>query len=125
MAKKKPPALTVAQIELINLASLQGQRDLRNFFAKAAWVAGDLGKEERLVDHRGQPCRYLRVGIHGQAFTKWTCQLCPATGEHHNTGVPRLCEECARAYNLCRWCMADIGLNHRRKRYDGGRRGSG
>lgn len=56
-------------------------------------------------------CYYLRAGrLVGQAFTDWKCFACGREGMHPNTGVPRLCTECADENGACVECGADIEL---------------
>lgn len=42
----------------------------------------------------------------GVAFvvTPYNCKICKKEYEHPNTGVPELCEECARITKRCRSC---------------------
>ena len=50
-------------------------------------------------------CYYLgrgRVVCH--AFTDYVCKSCGTTGQHPNSGVPKLCEKCASSRGLCRRC---------------------
>jgi len=83
--------------------------------AKLAILATDAKAEQRRAEQRCAACEYLkRYRLCGQAFTRWSCQLCgeeqPA---HHNTGVPRVCLKCAATYGLCVDCGGDIETAHR------------
>ena len=47
---------------------------------------------------------YYNHGMMGQAFTEWNCARCEKEASHPDTGVPFLCESCAKETNLCMYC---------------------
>ena len=81
--------------------------------AKALLFANDTEKEKRLKEMLCPSCAYGGGYLVGQAFTKWNCFACDKEGMHHNTGVPRLCLDCAKELALCSRCLADINLEYR------------
>jgi DNA-directed RNA polymerase subunit RPC12/RpoP len=69
----------------------------------------------RRMEHLECPsCWYLMGGLSGQAFTRYTCQVCGEDFAHPNTSVPRVCRGCAARLHICVECGADIDLKRRR-----------
>jgi hypothetical protein len=113
--KKKPRALTIAELERINHATANGVRSVAREMAKLAILATDARAAERRVRQNCGACEYLsRYTIAGHGFTDWKCQVC-ATPQpaHPNTAVPRVCPGCAVVYGLCASCGGDMELQHR------------
>ena len=44
----------------------------------------------------------------GQAFTKYTCNICKGEFWHHNTDIPKVCPLCAEVNGLCVCCGSEI-----------------
>ena len=40
----------------------------------------------------------------GQAFTKYICDKCKKLKMYGNTGVPLICFDCSKSYNICQRC---------------------
>jgi hypothetical protein len=59
--------------------------------------------KNRLARHECKAC-YYEVRLAGQAFTRYECQQCSKPAMHHNTAVPRLCDNCADKGVLCARC---------------------
>jgi len=54
-------------------------------------------------------CHYLRHPcIVMQAFTNRPCEHCGEVIRWPNSGVPRLCSNCATQHDACRYCMAAL-----------------
>jgi hypothetical protein len=98
--------------------------DIRTFYARKSiekltkaleYIASDPQAAVRRSEHECPVCYYLERGskIVGHGFTTYTCQECEKEHRHPNTGVPRLCRECAEAKRVCRRCGADIELKER------------
>ena len=102
MARTK--ALTIAELELVNRNAAYNTQRLSDYFAKAAIVAGDGKRVERLEQRLCLFCFYRRSGFCGQGFTDWKCRLCEKPDTHSNTGVPEVCDGCADAFDLCVQC---------------------
>lgn len=78
------------------------QKNLKNYET-------DKHKDRRLARQECRYCFHLRGGrISGQAFTDYTCRHCGETKMHPNTGTPRICPECAKAFKMCSCCGAPI-----------------
>jgi hypothetical protein len=69
-------------------------------------------KDQRLKQLECKLC-YYRESIVMQAFTEYTCALCSSTGMHCNSGVPLLCDPCAKTSKLC--CGCGASLNEKEK----------
>ncbi len=67
-------------------------------------LATDPRLKDRLARHECKACHY-QIRITGQAFSAYTCQMCGKEDKHHNTGVPKLCDNCADKSILCAHCM--------------------
>ncbi len=67
---------------------------------------------ENKLREKEQKCRvcYYENYLAGQAFTKYKCIFCKEEYNHHNTHVPRLCMKCAKKYNICVQCGAEINV---------------
>lgn len=115
---KSPRALTIAEFERINYATGINARDLADQMAKLAIIATDAHAVHRRLAQRCGACEYLgRYRLAGQAFTRWSCQLCNAEQPAHpNTSVPRLCAGCAKTYGLCATCGGDLEMEPRGRR---------
>jgi hypothetical protein len=111
-------ALTLTELAKINHVSARRAQSLSDYFAKVAIVASDAHAEKRLAARLCLYCFYLERSLAGQAFTKWSCVLC---GEpqpmHHNTNVPRVCQSCADAFDLCVQCSGTRDCRQR-SRFD-------
>jgi len=99
------PKLTESQrVEIYSRAAWQKDTDER----VGAYVAATLGETKEQRTKRGLECKqcfYLRASrIAGQAFTNWKCRICGTERSHHNTAVPRYCDDCAKAHKLCVEC---------------------
>lgn len=66
-------------------------------------MAADPRQIERLAAHECKACFY-EVTFSGQAFTPYTCGMCQLGFMHNNTGVPKLCPNCADKNVLCAQC---------------------
>lgn len=103
-----------------DLYSLQSNTHLsaqhmRNSIAHAKAAEADTEREQRLKERLCATCFYLRRGrLVGQAFTEWRCCSCNCLFMHHNTGTPRLCDECGDTHQACVECGADLHLTRRR-----------
>ena len=114
---KNRHVLTIAELEQVNHVTANNARNLRHQLEKLAEVAVDARAEQRRSEQRCAYCEYLRRGLAGQAFTKWSCRLCQEPQPlHHNTAVPCLCRGCAVAYALCSECGGDLETEHRGRR---------
>lgn len=78
------------------------------------WRA-DQEHDARKLRSECKTCYYLRGGVAGQAFTRWTCILCGDERQHHNTMTPRVCEPCAKLAKVCVLCGGDVDLKAKRK----------
>lgn len=67
-------------------------------------VATDPRQKDRLARHECKAC-YYQIRINGQAFTQYTCQMCGKEDMHNNTGVPKICDNCADKNVLCARCL--------------------
>lgn len=69
----------------------------------------DAEKEKRLLRSECTYCFYFNGSyLVGQAFTEWECGVCSKSEIYPNTGVPKVCKECADIHSLCVRCGADI-----------------
>lgn len=76
----------------------------------------DKEKGNRLKQFECAYCFYFRGGrLSGQAFTSWKCAVCDKESMHGNTGVPRVCGDCAKTHSLCVECGGDVHLRSWRK----------
>lgn len=116
--KKAARALTIAELETINYSTGNNARSLENKLAQLSILATDAHYVARRAECRCRACEYLGRGrISGQAFTAWKCRICGDDQPMHpNTGVPRLCADCAKTYSLCATCGGDIETRHRGRR---------
>jgi hypothetical protein len=73
----------------------------------------DKERKRRLKHLECPSCWYLTSGISGQAFTRYTCQVCGGDYWHPNTSVPRVCRGCAAKLGICCACGADLELKRR------------
>lgn len=85
---------------------------MRDFLQK---IDEDPDKKKRLEKQECKVCFYQTSRIAGQSFTSTECSICDKEITHGNTDVDRLCQECAKAANLCKHCGADIEYKNRRK----------
>lgn len=53
-------------------------------------------------------CAYLRGKGAFQAISRYTCAHCGRTGEHPNSRIPALCDDCAGTLGVCRRCGAPL-----------------
>ncbi len=111
----KKSTLTKDMIDRINLISSYASEKVRQAASRAVIIASDGEREIRLEQHLCLKCHYYGGGFAGQAFTDWSCKLCGKLSSHPNTAVPKLCSECADAYDLCSSCCGDIDMRHRSK----------
>lgn len=58
-------------------------------------------------------CCYYQSTIAGQAFTDSKCVNCNKEMTFSTTSVDKLCEDCAKANNVCKHCCADINYKDR------------
>lgn len=68
----------------------------------------DLYEDQRLKKQECKTCYYLKNSMAGQAFTKYACGNCGKEQMYHNTNTPRYCEECAKEFNVCIRCGAEL-----------------
>lgn len=69
----------------------------------------DVDKAKRRAMFCCKWCWYRRSGsLTGQAFTEYTCLRCDEKKMHPNTGVPLLCDPCAKETKLCCACCGDM-----------------
>jgi len=54
-----------------------------------------------------------RNSMSGQAFTSFQCAECGTQSSHANTGVPKICHNCADKYQMCQKC-GDLLTNKQR-----------
>lgn len=69
--------------------------------------------ESRATRRAHRECRYCwhyGHGLAGQAFTPFACEACDVEKHHHNTAVPRFCDDCADEHGICVRCGADREL---------------
>lgn len=81
-------------------------------------ATNDPRKSERLAKQECVYCFYMRSGIGGAVLSDRQCGLCDKLVHSCNTAVDTICQECAKAHELCKNCGADIKLRIRRK-FDG------
>jgi DNA-directed RNA polymerase subunit RPC12/RpoP len=81
---------------------------------RLANIDGDAEREERLRQLQCPACWYASGGLAGQAFTRYTCQVCSAEFQHPNTHTPRMCRVCSDRLRICVECGADLELKQRR-----------
>lgn len=87
---------------------------IENYLRRAAVLHDDGQRARRLAAQECRYCYYLRGDrIVGWSFTDYTCGICGSKQSWSNTGVPKLCEKCAKEHKLCRSCGADLELEHR------------
>ena len=43
-----------------------------------------------------------------QVFTTFVCEACNRPKQHYNSGVPRICNECACTLNKCQYCKKEM-----------------
>lgn len=109
--------LTKAAIARINTLSAHKAQRVADRIALALKLAADGSKEFRVKERRCKGCFYLDSGrLVGHAFTVWECAHCDYQGQHHNTGVPRVCDTCSDELRLCVDCGGDIDMQHRNTR---------
>lgn len=113
--KRKLRANTNLFINIVNEKTRVANGRLSRMFDAAHRLIQDQGLEDRRVRCMCPPCYYSERGVVCHAFTRWSCALCAAIGEHPNTRVPLLCMSCASIHRLCVVCMADMGLETRTK----------
>lgn len=116
-------ALSVAELERVNQASADRALRVADALRKAAILAADQEREKRLAAKECQACFYVRklTSIVGHGFTRWSCRICGADGQHANTGTPRVCGECSDGFRLCVSCGGDIEMC-RKSKFDRKRR---
>ena len=110
-------ALSVAELDRINQVTADRALRVQDVLARAAILAADHERTKRLEARQCRCCYYVRklTAIVGHGFTKWKCTLCPAEGQHHNTGTPRVCDECSDGFQLCVMCGGDIEMRRKSK----------
>lgn len=82
---------------------------------KAGKLELDTEAPERIKQQLCQTCYYLKKGgIAGQAITMQPCGVCNENQTYSSTATDVLCMGCARVYELCKKCGADIHLKNRR-----------
>ena len=88
---------------------------MRNAIAHAKAAEADTEREQRLKERLCRACFYLRRGrLVGHAFTEWRCCSCNRLFMHHNTGTPRMCDECSDKHDACGECCSDLHFTRRR-----------
>lgn len=95
---------------------------MRDFIRRAKEMENETSGNAavRISSLECKTCWYVRRGaLVGQAFTGYTCDGCKEVFSHHNTGVPKLCVECALEFGLCRRCGGDIEGVERPRGLDG------
>ena len=100
----------------VEFANSQAQNYVDSYLRKAKDLSLDARRTERIKERECPLCYYVLSGRSaGQSFTEWECRGCGKKNHHPNTGVPRLCTDCADKYGLCVQCCADVDLKSRRK----------
>ena len=54
-------------------------------------------------------------GLAGQGFTPFICEKCGKRTYHHNTNIPKFCDECSKKYNICEKCGVSLGEEEEEK----------
>jgi hypothetical protein len=90
----------------IKFASRMSQSRIRGALELVEKFKTDPDRERRLQRGECVACFYT-TRIAGQAFTSYSCALCQAQSQYHNTAVPKLCPSCAEHNGLCVRCCAD------------------
>lgn len=99
--------------EEINIRTKYSRYALEDAFRNAKNAQADSKKDARLYEQECIYCYYFEHNrIVGQAFTGYTCTICHQTKLWHNTGTPDVCPECAKYYNICKRCGANINLEN-------------
>jgi hypothetical protein len=81
----------------------------------------DAMKDDRAKALECKSCFYLaRDRVAGQAFTAWRCGVCGAEHVHHNTNVPKVCDDCASRHDLCTVCGGDREMRAGRRKWPEG-----
>jgi hypothetical protein len=80
---------------------------VRSWRKRLARLDVDEHKHSRQSQRHCKSCYYMRTAIVGHAFTDYQCCNCGKTATWHNTGVPKLCPECADRKGLCIRCGGD------------------
>ena len=94
-------------------ATEEAKRKRNTILQRAAVLQEDPSKSLRLLRQECVCCYYdARVG--GSALTKSSCIGCERNMVFPSTCTDRLCEDCAREYNLCRHCGSDMELKIRK-----------
>jgi hypothetical protein len=86
-----------------------------HYIQKALFLSTDPDKKKR---HEVGLCPvhyYDHTNIGGAAITKCMCGLCGEEMVFSSTSVDKVCAECAKTKQLCKYCGADIDLKRRRK----------
>lgn len=82
---------------------------LRNYRKRLVQIQEDAERKVRLQRGLCHVCYYLkRGGVVGHGFTEYKCEQCGDHYMHENTGVPKLCRQCAESSGRCRQCAADL-----------------
>jgi len=76
----------------------------------------DSEAKQRLSEQLCETCYYLRKGgLAGAAVTQQPCGICHDLQTYGSTATHTLCMKCAKKYELCKRCGADIGFRERPK----------
>lgn len=84
--------------------------------ARAIRLAADMDVHARRTANMCKDCYYQGPHVAGAAMTTWYCRACNKEGLHGNTAYPFFCKECAKDYDLCVGCGADIELRVKRRK---------
>jgi hypothetical protein len=108
--------LSADETARVNAVSAAHARRVGDRIAKALTLAGDGEHAARRAAHQCRHCFYrVSVAIACQAFTTWKCAHCDAEAQHPNSATPRVCTDCAEAFELCTECGGDVEMRFRQR----------
>lgn len=109
-------ALSAEETARVNAVSAAHARRVGDRIAKALALAGDAEHVRRRATRQCRHCFYrVSVAIACQAFTTWKCAHCDHEAQHSNSATPRVCAECAGAFELCTACGGDVEMRFRQR----------
>ena len=97
-------------------ASYRAKNRVDEFLERAAELAADTRKDERLKKQECKACFYFqRLG--GASITEQPCACCHKSQLYGSTNTDVLCVDCAIEHDLCKHCGGDIASRPNRMKF--------
>lgn len=95
-------------------ATYHSKQQVEHILELANSYIKDPEKDKRLLKCNCLSCYYSsRIG--GAAMTTTNCSLCGTSMNFGSTCIDKVCLDCAKKFDICAHCGADIDLKIRRK----------